>query len=131
MFSSKAMETRYGREHKNSATGFSTSTQEIKAFSDFFSERLSEYLECRNQKEKINCARLLSIWISKAYADGFIIEGTGLLKKFDECRSRNAQLEKDLQILSAKYSELAQKYKNLETEHKQFTSRFQGPLKKS
>lgn len=103
-------------------TGFrSHLNEETRTFADFLGTSMDVYIKA-GETVKVEQAKVLSIWIQRAYANGFIIEGTGNLQKLDEYKLKNAQLEKDLQVISVKYNELAKKYK-------EFQKRFPEPLK--
>jgi hypothetical protein len=55
--------------------------------------------------------------ITKAYANGFLVEGSNLLRKLDEIRLQNRELTKDLAICMANY-------KALQNEHERLTKMF-------
>jgi hypothetical protein len=66
---------------------------------------------------RLQYAILSYSYIRRAWLTGSIQESSGLTKKLEECKAKNTQLEKDLQILSVKYNELAKK-------HTEFTKHF-------
>lgn len=117
IISPDASKTIYARPVKPTGASYLSFTKDEKrTFADFFAQRLFEYLNCNDETLKASRAKTLAIWIQRAYTNGFVLEGSGLPKKLDDAKAKIVQLEKDLQVISIKYNELAKRHREL-TKH--------------
>ena len=75
--------------------------------SDLLGTAISEYEKNRNSDElRLGYAQRCLLWINKGFACGVVKESQGLARKLEECREKNAQLERDLERLSLEYLQL-------------------------
>jgi hypothetical protein len=86
-----------------------------KTLADLLGNSIVAYIESRNGDEqtKKQLAKTCFAVMTKAYADGFILPGQDLLRKLDECRTKNAELEKDLAKCLTNYSVLQREHERL------------------
>jgi predicted nuclease with TOPRIM domain len=75
-----------------------------------------EAIMIKNKQIKHNAAISCLLWIERAFACGVIREGQGLIKKLDEANQEKKVLEQEL-------ATLADGYKELEKEFKEFKKR--------
>jgi hypothetical protein len=84
-------------------------------FPDILSDAISDYIRTKGQKLSVieEKADQLFYWINKAYSYGLIQPGTNLLRKLEDCRRKNNETTKDLEICLANYSALERKHQHL------------------
>jgi hypothetical protein len=85
-------------------------TKSQQAFSDALADAISDYEINRGDTYKMQLCLGL---INKAYSHGLIAPGQQLIGKLDECRKKNAELEKDLAICLTNYSTLQREHDKL------------------
>lgn len=88
-----------------------------KNLADWLSRRIFSYEDNKDDEERqLFYAQLCLIWINKAFTCGVVQEGKSLIKKLDEYREKNVQLERDNKVLS-------EEFLNLQMVHAEFSSR--------
>lgn len=84
-------------------------------YSDVLGNAIASYIDRRStgqrptEQEVGDCFAV----ITKAYANGFLKEGSDLLRKLDDCRKQNIQLMKDLATCMANYTALQIEHERL------------------
>lgn len=70
-------------------------------------------LNKNNPETKLTCAKTVHDLMEKAYANGVVKLGEGLIRKYEECLRRREELEKELEELSSSHLDLQKQWDNL------------------
>jgi phage shock protein A len=93
-----------------------------RSLSDDLADSISRYEHNRNNPSKQGYARICLIDINRAFANGVIKEGNGLVSKLEECTKKNTELENDLRKVSDELYNAKEKIEELRQQIPNFGS---------